>query len=101
MTIKEKNIVKNFLFLTGLDTEEVKRTDNIIDKIEKIAEFLPKEHRKELTDLECEITNLVDIVKWHYMDYGAKLHEAIEDYDLNWTPETMKEIAKCSDKNAA
>lgn len=98
MTIKEKNIIKNFLFLTGLDKEESRRKDNIVDKIEKVAEFLPEEAKKECTDLEGEIMALLDVVKWHYMDYGAKLHEAIEDYDLDWTPEIMKEIESRSDK---
>lgn len=94
MTVKEKNIIRNFLFLTGLDTEETKRIDSIISKIEKVAEALPKEKRKECTDLEGEIMNLLDVVKWNYMDYGARLYEIMEEYELDWTPEKMKELEK-------
>ena len=101
MTIREKNLVKNFLFLTELDKEETERTGKVFSRIEKIAEKLSEKDKKECLDLEEEIMSLIDVVKWNYMDYGAKLQEAIEDYDLDWTPETLKEIEKCSDKNAA
>ena len=94
MTNRDKNIVNNFLRLTGLDKETSSKEDLIMRKLEEIAELLPKEKKIEIFRLEDDISNLVDLVKWTYMDYGAKLNEITEEHNLDWTPKVAEEITR-------
>ena len=92
MTNRDKNLINNFLDLMGINKETSQRENNIMTNLDKLMEYLPKEKKIEIINLQREISETLDLVKWEYMDYGAKVNEVIDNFDLEWTPETVKEI---------
>ena len=92
MTIRDKNLINNFLDLMGINKETSQRENNIMTNLDKLMEYLPKEKKIEIIKLQREIFETLDLVKWEYMDYGAKVNEVIDNFNLEWTPETVKEI---------
>ena len=92
MTNRDKNLINNFLDLMGINKETSQRENNIMTNLDKLMEYLPKEKKIEIINLQREISETLDLVKWEYMDYGAKVNEVIDNFNLEWTPETVKEI---------
>lgn len=94
MTNREKNLVRNFLSLTGLDKETTVKEDKAIIKLGELIDLLPKEHKKEGIRLQSDLLEIFDLIKWVYMDYGEKLSQVVEEYDLDWTPKVAEEITR-------
>lgn len=94
MTNREKNLVRNFLSLTGLDKETTVKEDKAIIKLGELIDLLPKEYKKEGIRLQSDLLEIFDLIKWVYMDYGEKLSQVVEEYDLDWTPKVAEEITR-------
>lgn len=94
MTLEQRNLLLNFLSLSGLDRENKKAQENIFKLISEIIDLLPKEHRKKGIILQSDLVEFIASTKWSYIGYGANLYEAIEEYNLDWTPSVAREITE-------
>lgn len=94
MTNREKNLVRNFLSLTGLDKETTVKEDEAIRKLGELIDLLPKDYQKDGVRLQSDLLEIFDLIKWVYMDYGAKLSQVVEEYDLDLTPKVAEEITR-------
>ena len=53
-----------------------------------------KSPKKEGIRLQSDLLEIFDLIKWVYMDYGEKLSQVVEEYDLDWTPKVAEEITR-------
>lgn len=93
MTNRDKNLIQGFLKLSGLAKETTEREEKVFRVLSNLLESLPENKRKEGIILQSDLDDLIELIKWNYMGYGANLNEVLEDYNLDWTPAVADEIS--------
>lgn len=94
MTLEQRNLLIGFLAISGLDRENVKEENRVLELVSEIIDLLPKENRKKGIILQSDLLDYIANIKWSYLGYGANLYEVIEEWNLDWTPSVAREITK-------
>ena len=94
MTNRDKNLIKFFLELSGLNKNTFKKEERILKELVYLTNYLPQDKKNQANKLQEDILCIFELLKWEYMDYGAKLNEVIENFNLDWIPETIEKISK-------
>lgn len=96
MTTREKNLLIFFLELTSTDDGCTKKWDEVTHKLSKLAYKLGIKdgtpENRDFMELEKDITDLFQMTKERYFNFGEKANEVIEEYDLDWTPLVAKKL---------
>lgn len=97
MTIREKNLLCFFLGVSKADNGCTKQYEKVLGNLSKLADKLGIKNgtpeNKDFKELESEIIDLFEMTKDVYFSFGVNANEVIEEYDLDWTPKVMEEIA--------
>ena len=92
MTIREKNLLCFFLGVSKADNGCTKQYEKVLGNLSKLADKLGIKNgtpeNKDFKELE-----LFEMTKDVYFSFGVNANEVIEEYDLDWTPKVMEEIA--------
>lgn len=89
MTTEQKNLLLGFLEISGVNKEVRDFEMNVRNQVSKIIDLLPSENSKKGLQLESDLLNLIDLLKWSYFDYGVSAEETLDSWKLNWTPKEI------------
>lgn len=88
MTLEQKNLLMYFIEDSKLDKEVDTLQRSILHQISELSKKLPT---NEVLDLETDFLDLVALLKHHYFEYGAKAQQVLDDFDLEYQPEILKQ----------
>lgn len=100
MSTKEKNLLMYFLGVSKADNGCTKQYERVLKNITALAYKLGIKdgtpQNRDFMALEEEVIKLFQMTKDVYFTFGENAKEVIEDYDLDWTPNTMEENEKAA-----
>lgn len=88
MTLEQKNLLMYFIEDSKLDKEVDTLHRSILHQISVLSKKLPTD---EVLNLETDFSKLVELLRHHYFEYGAKAQSILDDYDLEFQPEIIRE----------
>ena len=97
MSTREKNLLMYFLRESRTDKGCTAKYEKVLSIIAELMNDLEAKadssSNKKILELESEITELFQVTKDTYFDFGANANEVIENRDLDWTPIKVEELS--------